>query len=57
MSLIFYFHPVSQPSRAIHVALLLGKIKFDEKVIDILTGAQKTPEYTTINPAQLVPAI
>jgi glutathione S-transferase len=57
MSLTLYFHPISQPSRAIHAALLLGKVEFTPKVIDIMKGEQKTPEYKAINPAQQVPAI
>ena len=35
MPLVFYFYPISQPSRAVLSLLLLGKVEYTPKIIDI----------------------
>jgi len=57
MSLTFYFHPMSQPSRAVLTLLHLLDIKHEKKVIDLLKGEQKSPEYLQVNPLGLIPCI
>ena len=57
MSLTYYYYPMSQPSRAILAFLELTGIEHEKKVINILTGEQKAPEYLKINPNGAVPAI
>lgn len=57
MPLTLYFHPCSQPSRAVLAFLVLNGIEFEPKIINILKKEQKTPEYLKINPLGLVPAI
>jgi len=52
-----YFHPLSPPSRAVRSLLLLAKIEYNEKVIDILKSENKSEIYTKINPNQTVPSI
>ena len=51
MSLIYYYQPISQPCRAVQAALLIGKIEFTPKFIDVLKAETRAPEYTAINPA------
>ena len=38
MSLILYFHPANQPSRAVLALLRMGHIKFEIRVIDLVHG-------------------
>jgi len=57
MSLTLYFHPLSQPSRSLLTFLHLNDIKYEKKVVDILKGEHKSPEYTSVNPLQMIPAI
>ncbi|CAK72830.1 unnamed protein product (macronuclear) [Paramecium tetraurelia] len=57
MSLIFYFSPQSPPSRAVRSLLLLSKVVFQGKVVDLMKGEHKTPEYQYINPNQSLPAL
>ena len=45
MSLTLYYHPLSQPSRAVLALLNLGGIKYEGKIIDLFKGEQHTPEY------------
>ena len=52
-----YYHPLSQPSRAAIALLKLGKIKYEEKVVDLMGGENKTPEFLEINLLGFVPAI
>ncbi|CAD8130459.1 unnamed protein product [Paramecium sonneborni] len=52
-----YFHPLSSPSRAVRSLLLLAKIEFNEKIIDILKSENKSDQYSLINPNQTVPSI
>lgn len=57
MPLTLYFHPVSQPSRSVLAFLKLTGIPYEIKVIDIMRGETRGPEYAKINPAMTVPAI
>jgi glutathione S-transferase len=57
MSLTYYFHPMSQPSRAVLAFLKLTGIPFEPKVIDLPKQENKTPEYLKINPLGVVPSI
>lgn len=42
---------------ASHVALLEAGIPHETQVIDLKTGAQRTPEYLAVNPAGATPAL
>ena len=57
MSLTFYYHPLSQPSRAVLTVLHLLDIEHDKKVVDLFKGEHKSPEFLEINPFGLIPAI
>lgn len=57
MSLTLHYHPISQPSRAVLALLALGKIKYEAKVIDLMKGEQRTPEYKKITPFATVPCL
>jgi len=57
MSLNFYFHPLSPPSRSARLLLLLSKTHYTEKLVDLMKKENTTPEYSHINPNQTVPAI
>lgn len=50
MPLTLYFHPLSQPSRAVWSLLVLGKVEFIPKIIDLMKQENLTPEYTAITP-------
>jgi len=56
-SLRIYFHPVSQPSRSVLMFCKLANIQFEPHIVNIFEGAQKLPEYLTVNPHGKVPAI
>ncbi|CAG7829125.1 unnamed protein product [Allacma fusca] len=57
MVLKTYVDPVSQPSRALMLFVRAAKIDFEENLILIREGQQKTDEYAKINKFQKVPAI
>lgn len=57
MSLTLYYSPYSQPSRAILTFLLLTSIPHEIKIIELLKGQQRSPEYLKINPLGKVPAL
>ena len=57
MSLILYYYPLSQPSRAVLALLNMHKIKFEGKIIDLQKGEHKTAEYKAINPLGTVPCL
>jgi glutathione S-transferase len=57
MSIVLYALPPSPRAfKAIAVANHLG-IEFTLHVIDLLKGEQKTPEYTALNPNQMMPTL
>ena len=57
MSPTLYWFPVSPFARVVRYFLIASNIEHDLKLIDIIKGEQKTPEYTAINPMQKVPAL
>ena len=50
MSLTLYYHPISQPARAVLALLGLGKIQYEGKIVEIFKGGARTPEYLELNP-------
>jgi len=52
-----YFHPASQPSRAVYMTIRALGIEHECHVIDLLSGEHKKPEFLKINPQGKVPAI
>mmetsp|Transcript_38837 Transcript_38837/g.54159 ORF Transcript_38837/g.54159 Transcript_38837/m.54159 type:complete len:217 (-) Transcript_38837:42-692(-) len=52
-----YCHPISQPSRSVHMFVVAADIDHEYKMIDIMKGEQKREEYSQINPHQKVPAL
>lgn len=57
MPLNLYYNPLSAPSRTVLAFMHLTDVKHEKKLVDLLKGEQKTPEYAEINPLQTVPAI
>ncbi|KAL6058168.1 Glutathione S-transferase theta 2 [Balamuthia mandrillaris] len=56
-SLIVHGNGLSQPSRAVVWFCEHNAIPYQFKLVKLLDGANRTPEYTKINPMQKVPAI
>jgi glutathione S-transferase len=56
-SLTLYYHPLSQPSRAVLALLHIGGIKYEGKIIDLLKGEQHSAEFKAINPFGTVPCL
>ena len=52
-----YYHPLSQPSRAVLALLNIGKIKYEAKIVDLMKGEHKQPEFLAINSFGTVPAL
>src|SRR5215472_11249054 len=52
-----YMHPVSTVSRPVRLFVAEQNIPMEEVVVDIMTGAQYNPPYSTINPNCLVPML
>jgi glutathione S-transferase len=52
-----YMHPVSTTSRPVSLFIAENKIPVEQEVVDILSGAQYKPPYSTINPNSLVPML
>jgi len=52
-----YIDYLSQPSRAVHMLLLEGKVPFEVQLVPIQKGATRSPEFLRINPNGHVPAI
>src|SRR5579863_5656819 len=52
-----YMHPVSTVSRPVSLFIAENKIPVEQEVVDILSGAQYKPPYSTINPNSLVPML
>lgn len=57
MSITLYYHPLSQPSRSTLALLNIGGLKFEGKIIDLMKGEGRSPEYLKINPFGGVPFI
>ncbi|ODN03559.1 Glutathione S-transferase theta-2 [Orchesella cincta] len=57
-SLKIYVHPLSQPARAVMLFCRANSIQHEEKIVDLVKGAQHNEEYAkTINPLKKVPVI
>lgn len=56
-SLIFYYHLVSQPSRALKLLLDVNNISYTKKHVNLLQGEHLQEDYAKINPFQKVPVI
>lgn len=52
-----YMHPVSMTSRPVRLFMAEAGIKADERVVDLMTGEHMKPEYTELNPNQMVPML
>eukprot|EP01062_Namystynia_karyoxenos_P073023 TRINITY_DN6978_c0_g1_i1.p1 TRINITY_DN6978_c0_g1~~TRINITY_DN6978_c0_g1_i1.p1 ORF type:complete len:272 (+),score=114.13 TRINITY_DN6978_c0_g1_i1:84-899(+) len=52
-----FYHPVSQPSRAVWALLLANKIEAEMTVVNFITGEHKQPEFLKVNPAALIPGM
>lgn len=52
-----YMHPVSMTSRPVRLFAADNNIAMEEEVVDLMTGAQYQPPYSTINPNCLVPML
>lgn len=48
--LIFYWNSNSPPANAARILLIVSRLPFVEKDIDILSGENTKPPYTNINP-------
>jgi glutathione S-transferase len=57
MTLKLYYHPVSTSSLAVQMFLAEAKVAYEPIVVDILTGAQRNPEFLALNPRGLVPVL
>eukprot|EP00760_Papus_ankaliazontas_P000665 PhM_4_TR10172/c0_g1_i1/m.4212/K00799/GST, gst; glutathione S-transferase len=55
--LVLYYHPASQPSRAVLWLLKLGNIPHTSRVVDIMKGEAESPEMLAKNPWGAVPFI
>ncbi|XP_039956280.1 glutathione S-transferase theta-3-like [Bactrocera tryoni] len=53
----YYYDLMSQPSRALWIALRLGKIPFEDCPVALRKSEQLKPEYKQINRFQKVPAL
>lgn len=57
MSLTLYMHPVSTVSRPVSLLIAEKRLPVEEKVVDLMTGEHRKPEYAAINPSMQVPAL
>lgn len=52
-----YMHPASTTSRTVMLFAAENGIAMDQQVVDILSGAHYSPEFTAINPSRQVPVL
>ena len=52
-----YWNLLSQPSRAVKAALLMGNVPHNTVSINLMKGEHKQEAYTKVNPRQMVPFI
>ena len=52
-----YMHPVSMTSRPVRLFIAENKIPVEEVTVDLFTGEHYGPQYTAVNPNNLVPMI
>ena len=54
---IYYYHPTSQPSRAILAFMHLTDIQYEKNTVDIFNCKHRTAEFKQINPLGTIPTI
>jgi len=52
-----YTNGVSQPSRSVEWFCQINNIPYEPKLVEVLKGEHRTPEYALINPMKKIPAI
>jgi glutathione S-transferase len=52
-----YMHPVSTASRPVRLFIAEHQVPVEEELVDIMTGAQYKPPYSTINQNCMVPLL
>jgi 2-polyprenyl-6-methoxyphenol hydroxylase-like FAD-dependent oxidoreductase/glutathione S-transferase len=52
-----FMHPVSATSRPVRLFIAENGLKVDEQVVDLRAGEHVKPDYTALNPSQLVPLL
>ncbi|HSI52936.1 MAG TPA: glutathione S-transferase family protein, partial [Ramlibacter sp.] len=52
-----YFHPASTTSRVVWMFAMDQGVALDYQVVDLFTGEHYKPEYTSINPNNMVPVL
>ncbi len=52
-----YTHPVSANSHRVKLLLSLLGLPHAEQIVDVLKGAQRSPEFTALNPLQQLPVL
>ena len=57
MTLTLYMHPVSTVSRPVALFVAEKKLPITERVVDLMKGEHRGPEYSAINPNMQVPAL
>ncbi|KAJ8679870.1 hypothetical protein QAD02_015657 [Eretmocerus hayati] len=57
MSVILYYHPISQPARALYIFMKKCNIPFDLKFVNLRKNEQQSPEFEKLNPFKKVPII
>ena len=58
MSLVYYHHPTSQPSRTLLAFMKLSGIEYQEHIVNIFECEHRTDEFAkTVNPLKTVPAL
>jgi glutathione S-transferase len=55
--LTVFYHPLSQPARAVMCFCAINEIKHTGQFVDILNGGNKKEDFLRINPVGAVPAI
>jgi glutathione S-transferase len=52
-----YTHPLSSNARRVRLVVHQLGLQLDEELVDLATGAQRTPEYLALNPMGKVPTL
>jgi glutathione S-transferase len=52
-----YYHPVSTTSRSVQMFALDEGIAMDYELVDLMSGAQYSPQYKQLNPSSMVPTL
>jgi glutathione S-transferase len=57
MTIILFMHPVSTACRPVSLFIAEKKLPVTERVVDLMSGEQRRPEFSAINPSCLVPVL